>query len=195
MRYKADHRDEAGKRLLGAIGRGFRKYGYGGVGVDGLAKEAGVTSGAFYGHFSSKVDAFEQAVVAGLQELRDGVAKTQADLGDAWIETFVDFYLGYKRTCDLNDACALQTLTPEVVRASDAVRGRYEAALEEVVKQVAAGLPQTTLDQRIDCAWVFLSLLSGAVTTARALQNNAMSDRVAYATRSAALQIAKGLVD
>jgi TetR/AcrR family transcriptional repressor of nem operon len=45
MRYGPDHKEEARSRILHAAGRGFRRLGFGGVGVDGLAKEAGVTSG------------------------------------------------------------------------------------------------------------------------------------------------------
>src|SRR2546425_2773958 len=72
MRYAPDHKDKAKTKILHAIGRGFRRLGFGGVGVDGLAKEAGVTSGAFYGHFPSKAEAFKAAAVAGLVELRQG---------------------------------------------------------------------------------------------------------------------------
>lgn len=47
MRYKPGHREESRAKILDAVGRGFRKHGYGGIGVDGLAKEAGVTSNDF----------------------------------------------------------------------------------------------------------------------------------------------------
>ena len=57
MRYAAGHKEGARTRILDAAGRGFRRLGFGGIGVDGLAKEAGVTSGAFYGHFPSKAEA------------------------------------------------------------------------------------------------------------------------------------------
>ena len=40
-------------RLVDAAGRGFRTGGFGGAGVDALAKGAGLTSVAFYAHFSS----------------------------------------------------------------------------------------------------------------------------------------------
>ena len=46
MRYGPEHKEAARAKMLGAAARGFRRRGYG-VGVDELAKEAGVTSGAF----------------------------------------------------------------------------------------------------------------------------------------------------
>jgi AcrR family transcriptional regulator len=70
VRYKTGHKEEARARMVAAAGRGFRRQGFGGIGVDGLAKEAEVTSGAFYGHFSSKGEAFKAALVAGLEARR-----------------------------------------------------------------------------------------------------------------------------
>ena len=89
MRYQAEHKQEAKAKLLEAAGRGFRRLGYGGIGVDGLAKEAGVTSGAFYGHFKSKDAAFGAAALAGLDDLRAGIAALQDEQGARWAETFI----------------------------------------------------------------------------------------------------------
>src|SRR5215510_2222456 len=100
MRYSAEHKKETRARILGAAGQLFRKEGYGGSGIDGLTKAAGVTNGAFYGHFKSKREAFRTAVVAGLDELRQGIAAIKAGAPKDWLRTFVDFYLGAKRTCD-----------------------------------------------------------------------------------------------
>ena len=108
-RYAPGHKQEAKAQILAAVGRGFRKRGYGGIGVDGLAKEADVTSGALYGHFRSKEDAFKEAVVAGIDELAAAIVALRAEHGANWIETFVDFYLGQKRVCDLGESCALRS--------------------------------------------------------------------------------------
>ena len=58
VRYGKGHKEESRQRIVAAAGRGFRKLGYGGIGVDGLAREANVTHGAFYGHFRSMAEAF-----------------------------------------------------------------------------------------------------------------------------------------
>src|SRR5882757_7262323 len=134
MRYGPDHKKEARTRILEAAGRGFRRLGFGGVGVDGLAKEAGVTSGAFYGHFPSKAEAFKVAAVAGLVELREGIESLEAHEGDAWLEKFVEFYISVRRTCDPGKSCALQSLTPEVARADRDTKVAYEAELVRVME-------------------------------------------------------------
>src|SRR4051794_28025621 len=145
MRYGPDHKLQARARILSAVGRGFRRLGYGGIGVDGLAKEAGVTSGAFYGHFGSKAEAFKAAALVGLVELREGVEQLRAAEGDAWLEKFAEFYMSVRRTCDLGESCALQSMTPEVARADEQTKAAYEAEMLKVVEAVAEGLAHGTL--------------------------------------------------
>jgi TetR/AcrR family transcriptional repressor of nem operon len=191
MRYPAKHKVETRARLLAAAGRGFRRRGYGGIGVDGLAKEAEVTSGAFYIHFPSKEDAFKQVVVHGLEVLRDAVAELQASHGEGWVEPFVDWYLGYKRTCELGDSCALQSLSPEVARSDSDIRMIYQDALLEAVEQVAKGLKGSPTDRR-KRAWALLSIVAGAVSLARAVDAADVSKQIATSVRSVAIHAARG---
>jgi TetR/AcrR family transcriptional regulator, transcriptional repressor for nem operon len=185
MRYSPDHKDAARAKLIGAAGRGFRRLGFGGIGVDGLAKEAGMTSGAFYGHFASKAEAFEAAALAGLVELRLAIEGLQQREGDRWLAAFVGYYLSTKRTCELGESCALQSLTPEVARATPETRTAYEAELLRVVQAVAAGLPGATADARRKLAWSILALLAGSVTLARASDDPKVGARIAAAVEAA----------
>ena len=204
MRYGPDHKAEARTRMRDAAGRGFRRLGFGGIGVDGLAKEAGVTSGAFYGHFPSKAEAFKAAAVAGLVELREAVEGLQANEGAAWLEKFVDFYVNVRRTCDLGESCALQSLTPEVARADRDTKAAYEAELVGVVEAVAQGLSMQglsmqglsmqglsngTLSARRKTAWAILSILSGGVSIARSTADPKLGSQVGVALKAAVLAL------
>src|SRR3954469_23708967 len=152
-RYAPGHKEEARARILAAVGRGFRKSGYGGIGVDGLAREAAVTSGALYGHFPSKDAAFKEAVVSGIDELRVAIEALRAEHGAEWVGVFVDFYLGHKRLCDLGESCALQSLTPEVQRADRKTRTAFEGSMSLVAHAVADGLSGSNADRRLERAW------------------------------------------
>ena len=81
MAGRAGQKEESRARILASAGRGFRARGYGGLGVDELAKQAGVTSGAFYAHFKSKAAAFREAIAAGLDDLRNGVTEFRQAAG------------------------------------------------------------------------------------------------------------------
>lgn len=189
-RIKGITHQEARERLLSAVGRGFRTSGYGGAGVDGLAREAGLTSGAFYGHFSSKADAFQAAVVKGLQELQAGLIECQAQHGKNWVRAFAQFYLGFKRTCDLSSGCALPTFSTEVERAGPAVRAAYRGEMEKIIVTVAEGLPDQDIASRRKRAMGLLAILSGGVSISRALDHSGLAGEMAEATIQLAIAIA-----
>jgi len=189
MRYGPGHKDEARSRMLNAAGRGFRRFGFGGIGVDGLAKEAGVTSGAFYGHFPSKAEAFRAAAVAGLVQLREAIEDLRTREGEEWLATFVDFYMSVRRTCDLSESCALQSLTPEVARADHDTRTDYEAELLRVAEAVAQGLPNGSLVARRKTAWAILAMLSGGVSLARSAADLRTGAQIAAGIKSAVMEL------
>ncbi|KVL22667.1 TetR/AcrR family transcriptional regulator [Burkholderia sp. MSMB1826] len=188
MRYSAEHKHETRTRILEAASRLFRQEGYGGSGIGPLTKAAGVTNGAFYGHFKSKGEAFRQIVLDGLDQLRHGVATFKAEHGARWRRPFVAFYLGPRRTCALGESCALPSLSPEVMRADDDTRDAYEHALRQIVDEVSSGLGDTPDDDR---AIAFLALLSGGVTLARAVRDPELAQRIADAVGRYAVVIAE----
>lgn len=190
MRYPPEHKQQARARIVEASSKAFRRHGLGGVGVDGLAKAAGVTSGAFYGHFKSKDLAFQEIATLGLAELRDAIVALRAAHGENWLASFIDFYLGDRRTCELGESCALQSLTPDVMRADQKTKAAYEAAFGEVVEVVAEGLtngPRQTARQR---ALALLAMLSGGVTVARSVASAERSEAIAAALKLAAMELA-----
>lgn len=190
MATKPDRKEESRARILASAGRGFRSRGYGGLGVDGLAKEAGVTSGAFYAHFRSKAAAFREAVALGMRDLRLAIDRLRAEGGAGWRQRFIDLYLGERRTCDLAESCALQSLTGEVARADDEARAAYEAELRLVVDSAAAGMQGATAAERRAEAMALLALLAGGVSVARAVRDPAFAEEIAAAVRQAAIRLA-----
>ena len=136
MRYTKEQKEEVRNRILQAASRSFKKGGYSGIGVDGLAKEAGVTSGAFYVHFKSKAEAFKASVVEGLEEVQHTLISLKKEHGTKWWTEFASIYMGQKRTCDLNKSCAMQSLTPEVGRFDDEAKMLYENELQKIIELV-----------------------------------------------------------
>jgi hypothetical protein len=96
----------------------------------------------------------------------------------------VDFYLGERRTCAAADTCALQSLTGEVARADLETRDAFETRLEAVIAAAAEGMPAADARSRRDQAIVLLTLLSGGVSLARAVNNPELSQEIATAIRA-----------
>jgi AcrR family transcriptional regulator len=189
--FQADTEDTR-DRILHAASRGFRSHGYNGIGVNTLAKDAGVTSGAFYGYFRSKEDAFIAAVTDGLAEYRANIKAFQTNHGDDWAVALADYYVSRQHRQDLACGCALPTLSPEVIRADRRVRTAYQSELIKLNETVAAGLPNGTATDNQNTAWVILSLLAGGLTLARAVWDEALAEQISGAIRDATTAIAFG---
>ena len=174
---------DARERLVEAAGRGFRTGGFGGAGVDALAKGAGLTSGAFYAHFDSKAEAFRLVVADSLALLRNGVIAFQERYGRNWRDPFVDFYLGERMQVALDEACGVPTFSSDVARADDATRAVYEAELELLVETLAAGFRGGHARQR---ALSLLAVLSGAAGMARAVKDDNLRREILAAANVAA---------
>lgn len=181
MRYSIEHKHETRSRILDAAARLFRREGYGGSGIGPLTQEAGVTNGAFYGHFKSKGEAFRAVVLSGMAQLREAVSTLKAEHGARWRSAFVAFYLGPRRTCELGESCVLPSLSPEVMRADDETREAYEKELLLLIDEVSAGLRDLPGQDHDDRSIALLALLSGGVTIARAVHDPVLSERIADA--------------
>ena len=177
---RIERKERTRQRVVEAAARGFRSHGYA-LGVDGLAREAGVTSGAFYKHFGSKSDAFREAVRYGLADLLAGVQYFQETHGTDWWPRFVRFYLNEKRTCGLADSCSLQSLTPEIGRADPAAREVFEAGFAEVAEAVVGGPASPRKPGTRAEAQTALATLAGAVTVGRAMASQAAAAQMADA--------------
>lgn len=189
MRYKPEQKKQTATNILAAAERGFRLGGYGGVGVDGLAQEAGVTSGAFYKHFPSKIAAFEAAVVAGMQHYERNIENFQSESGDAWLVTLTDYYLGRGHREDISGGCVVPGLSGEVARSIKEVRRDYQKGIKRIADKVEAGLPASDGNEHRHRAWAVLAMLAGGVILSRAVHDEAVAEEISAAVRGAVLTI------
>lgn len=186
---QTDRKEGTRRRLVDAAGRSFRSSGFTGVGVDAIAKRAGATSGAFYAHLGSKDAAFLVALEAGLDEVLAAIPQYQDTHGEKWAEAFADFYLGRAHREDMECGCAMTSLSPDVMRASDEVKKLYETKMNEIVASVASGLPGKNQKTRQDAAWGYLQSLIGGLLLSRSALSADHADTVADAAKRAALSI------
>ncbi len=184
MRYDPEHKEKTRRKILEGTHRGFRRKGFDGAGVDSLASEAGLTSGAFYKTFKSKIDAFRASISLGVEDFQAAVATFQNKHGEKWLDKFAHFYLGKKRCSELSDSCALQSLTPEVTRLDSKTKKAFEQALLKSAQTFSEGLPHSggKIDDR---AWADLAMLVGGATLARAVDDPDLADTIAKATHKA----------
>lgn len=175
-------------KLLESSGRAFRREGYAGIGVDSIAKDAGVTSGAFYAHLKSKNDAFRAALVSGLEDVLAALPEYRETHGAQWPAAFADYYLGKGHRIDLEGGCAMTSLTPDVIRADPAVQTEYAELMSGIIKEIADHLPQAgPAAEHEAMAWAFLATLIGGLTLSRAVGSGPAADQIARSSKAAAL--------
>jgi TetR/AcrR family transcriptional repressor of nem operon len=187
MRYKPEQKQQTAANILAAAEREFRLGGYGGVGVDGLAQEAGVTSGAFYKHFRSKAAVFEAAVNAGMQRYLTNIEQSQQTFDDNWLKALADYYLGREHRKDIAEGCVVTGLSSEVIRSSEQVRSDYQAGIEKVADKIGSGLTGHDEEEHRRRAWVILAMLAGGVLLSRAVHDDTVADEIASAVHEATL--------
>ncbi|WP_293752238.1 TetR/AcrR family transcriptional regulator [uncultured Paraglaciecola sp.] len=187
---KITKKQETRKRIINAAGQGFRSNGYAGIGVDGIAKKAGVTSGAFYAHLGSKDGAFEAALSVGLDEVITAIPEFQLQHGKQWVAAFSDYYLGQGHRDNLSSGCAMTTLSPEVVRTKPELHMIYEEKMSEIVELMAQGIIGNSHQECLSKAWAVLGILIGGLTMARAVASIKIADQIAISITHAAINTA-----
>jgi len=190
MNQKLSKKEQTRARIANAASRSFRRYGYAGIGVDGIAKAAEVTSGAFYSHFGSKDGAFSAAIDLGLDEVIDALPVFQEQDGKQWVKSFTKYYLGKPHRLDLEGGCAMTTLSPEIVRSNPEQRQAYEKKMKQIVQLVADGLDGDSVEDCRARAWAFIGTLIGGLTLSRAVKSNKTTDTITQSIKTAAIAAA-----
>lgn len=187
---QATKKEETRNRLLESASQAFRKHGYAGVGVDGIASKAGVTSGAFYAHLGSKDDAFQMALESGLNEVIHAIPQLQEKAGAKWVIDFVEYYLSDDHVNDLECGCAMASLTLDVIRFGDTHSKTFELKFKKIISLISQGLAGNDGELKASRAWGLLSVCVGGLTFLRALSTAHQRNETKKAIRETALKVA-----
>ena len=102
-RYAPEHKEATRRRMIETAGRRLKTDGIDGSGIATLVADAGLTNGAFYGHFASKDDLVASVVA---DQLAAQVAHVKAlPSGLASIEAFLSEYLSQAHRDDRAGGC------------------------------------------------------------------------------------------
>lgn len=150
MRVTKEQKLKIRASILDAASRGFRENGFGGLGIDGLAKNAGLTSGAFYGHFASKQEAFNRVIETGMNSCAESLENIIKEHGENWPHAFIEFYLGHDHVDDLGHSCVIPGLSADVMRANEDTKSLYEESVLKLAEKMAGNLSEYHNRKRTD---------------------------------------------
>jgi TetR/AcrR family transcriptional repressor of nem operon len=185
MRYPPDQKAKAKETILQAAAPALRKNGFNGIGVDGLAAAAGVTSGAFYSNFPNKEAVLEGVIDACLGKPFVDVSGTVAERREvlrAWLAEYISDY--HRENPEVG--CVMPTLSADVARASASVREAYERRMTALVAKVSTVLGGAEED-RERRAWSLVAVMVGAIGIARAMPDGEAADQAIQSALQTAL--------
>jgi TetR/AcrR family transcriptional regulator, transcriptional repressor for nem operon len=180
-REQAAHNRE---RVVEAAAQLFRERGFDGIGVADLMKEAGLTHGGFYGHFSSKEDLIAEAserALAGSLSLWSELADDAS--GDP-LSAVAGAYLNSRHRDDPGAGCVLAALGPDISRQGPAVRRAVTDYVHSTVELLTKLIPGKSKATRRQKAISTYATLVGAMVMARAVDDRALSQEILDAARA-----------
>jgi TetR/AcrR family transcriptional regulator, transcriptional repressor for nem operon len=187
MRYPPERSAETRDAVLRAAACELRERGFHGVGVDRLSAAAGVTSGAFYSHFSSKEDVLGSVIDTNLG--RPFIDPGDGDLTRrrARLRAYLRSYISLEHRDAPGQGCVIPALSADVARSGLAVRTIYQERMVEFIGKVALLMkgPPATREKR---AWSLLSMMAGAMLIARAMPDKDQAAKVIDSALESALE-------
>jgi TetR/AcrR family transcriptional repressor of nem operon len=176
MRYGKDQKQATRQRIVEAAGRRFKQDGIDGAGVAAVMSDAGLTNGAFYGHFTSKEDLVANVLADQLRAQRQSLDSQASDR--AGLEAFIRSYLSPQHRDQRADGCPSAALLDEIARRPAATRHIFTDELMGEIDDIASRLDATDAEiARMDALTVF-GLMVGTLQLARALTDRDLSDQL-----------------
>jgi AcrR family transcriptional regulator len=178
MRYPEDHKAETHKRIVAEASRRFRSEGIDATGLQPLMKALGLTHGGFYAHFKSKDALVEEALQAAANDANAQWVKAFAK--DQPLKTFFERYLSPQHRAHPEQGCPLPTMSAELGQ-----RGNASAITDSVLNNLLELVTKET--GSAEQSLTMLSTLVGALTLARSVASEELSDRILESARATLL--------
>jgi TetR/AcrR family transcriptional regulator, transcriptional repressor for nem operon len=171
-------------RIVETAARAIRRSGYDGTGVADIMKEAGLTHGGFYAHFSSRdamlAEAAGQAGDDTIKMIKQVLAKVP---GEQALQSLMQAYLSNEHMANFETGCSITALGSEMPRQAPEVRNASTSRINEILRLIEERLSVDHPDA-YDKALVMTSTMIGTLLLARAVDDPELSE----AFRQAALK-------
>lgn len=172
------------ERIVEAAAQLFRERGFEGIGVADLMKEAGLTHGGFYGHFSSKDDLIAEASRRALTRSLALFSNLPERASRDPLSTVADTYLTSTHRDDPGTGCLLAAVGSDVSRQGPAARRAVTDHIRSAVELLTKLIPSRSRAARRQKAITTYATLVGAMVMARAVDNRELSDEILEAARA-----------
>ncbi|MGH7041573.1 MAG: TetR/AcrR family transcriptional regulator [Acetobacteraceae bacterium] len=172
------------ERIVRVAAQLFREYGFDGIGVADLMKEAGLTHGGFYGHFASKDDLAAAACGRALDKSLENWSAAIEKAPDEAFLKIVNGYLSEAHRDRPGSGCLVAALGSDLARQAPPIRRVVTEGIHAFVGQLMRLVPGKSKSDRRRKALSAFAAMVGAVTIARAVDDPKLSKEVLAAVAS-----------
>jgi len=191
MPYGAHHKDKTRARIVDSARVLFNRRGFESVSIDEVMKNAGLTRGGFYHHFSSKESLYTAAVSSfnSCNPFAERLEKNPRPRSPRELaELLVDTYLSDETLADVDKHCPLIALPSDVARAGLRPRAAYTQLVESMLEVFRAVFPKSDR-QGNRKAQVIVNLCVGGMLIARTTDDPTLRKQLRAAARGEALRL------
>lgn len=173
MGYSQAQKAESRQRVLENASRQIRENGIDALGVADAMRSAGLTHGAFYGHFASRdaliVEALEYALTQSKARM-----EARKKGGVASLKAIAEGFLDQRHVDDAGGGCALCALAGEARYASPDIR----AMLTRYTRDFTARIAESLSGGDEKAALGIVATIVGAVALARAVDDDELAKSI-----------------
>ncbi|MHC1551519.1 TetR/AcrR family transcriptional regulator [Phyllobacterium sp. K27] len=191
MRVSRAQAEQNRETVINVASRLFREHGFDGIGLKDLMKGAGLTQGGFYKQFSSKDDLAALASRRAMESatrLWSAAAATSSNP----LEAVMEFYLSPGHRGEKADGCPIVALGSDAARQSEEVRRPFEDGIRAHFEILDELMDDAKSSHPSGKAMAVLSLMVGAVTLSRIMEDENLSRGILDAAAGQVRRIAHG---
>ncbi|MCQ1574509.1 TetR/AcrR family transcriptional regulator [Neorhizobium galegae] len=177
MRVSRAQAEENRETVINVASRLFREHGFDGIGLKDLMKGAGLTQGGFYKQFASKDDLAALASRRALESATRRWSTAAADGSDP-LEAVMAFYLSKDHRGEKAEGCPIVALGSDAARQTAEVRRPFEDGIRAHFEVLDELMGNATSVGPSGKAMAILSLMVGAVTLSRIIEDESLSQGV-----------------
>jgi len=164
------------ERIVSVAARAIRRSGYDGTGVADIMKEAGLTHGALYAHFTSREAMLAEAASRACAEAAAAAAGVVASVPpEQAMAAMLRTYLSHEHLQQVEMGCPLAALGSETPRQAPEVRRATTRHIKEMIDLFARQSPDWGQPSAHERALVTVATMVGALLLARAVDEPALS--------------------